>query len=58
MALDFGVDKPPLEGLTGVCGVDVGSVLELFNTAATSRNFALSSQRKKSQRVGWGFWHV
>lgn len=57
-ALDCGVDRPPKEGLTGVCGIGIGSVRELFSTAASSRGLASSSQRKKSQRFGSVCWHV
>lgn len=35
-----------------------GSDLVLLRTAAVSRNFASSSQRKKLQRSLCGFWHV
>lgn len=58
LALDCGVDRPPKEGLTGVCGGGIGSVRELLSTAASSRGLASSSQRKKSQRLGSVCWHV
>lgn len=44
--------------LMGVSGRWAGSVRELDRTAPSSRVFASSSQRKKPQRLGVGFWHV
>ena len=55
---DVGVVNVTLATFLGVCGSGRGSERELFKTADSSRSFAWSSQRKKLQRLGWGFWHV